>query len=79
VRTPNRKHIRKGVLKLYSTNTMMEQYYSTGVATNGFVYAFSRRWRTWHEVPEGYFAAEFTLDNAWQAYWKSEAKKRREA
>jgi hypothetical protein len=71
VRTPNRKHIRKGTLKLYSAGAMNELYYSTGIATKGVVHAFSRRWKSWHQVPEGYFAAEFTLGNMALAYQKS--------
>jgi hypothetical protein len=49
---------------------MNDLYYSTGVETNGFVYAFSRQWRSWHTIPEGYFAAEFALGNMALAYRK---------
>lgn len=71
MRTPNRKHIRKGILRLYSEGALNQQYYSTGAATNGYVYAFNRRERTWHDVPENYFAAEFVLGNMALAYRKS--------
>jgi hypothetical protein len=58
-RTPNRKHIRKGILQRYSQKTQFGDYFSTGAADGGIVRAYDRTANVWHSIPEAYFRAEF--------------------
>lgn len=62
MRTPNRKHIRKGILKRYSLKTRFGDFYSTGAEVDGFVRVYDRDAKTWIAVPEGYFDKEFEIE-----------------